>query len=276
MKSILLRVIILIAILSSPTYFIYKDYLSNKDEGLDLPLKEDFLPSSTATPDKTDDKAIKINVVPIKDTVSPVKSALRGTIPNLDKQWLIPESYSADAKRIINERIAELMRDLKANPDQHDKWITLGNTRKLVGDHTEAVVIWEFVVLNWPDGLVAYHNLGDVYASYLNNKVKAEANMLKVVELDPHYISEYLSLYHLYLAKVEPSVEDKDKAVNILIKGLGSNPQAVDLMIAIAAHYRDMGDKENAKKYYEMALTEAKKLGNSKLQAAIESELANL
>ena len=265
MKSILARIIILIAILSIPTYFIYRDYSSSSAKKI----QDTKTVQNNATTTQLSIPIVKTKIIPI---VAP-KTVLRGTIPNLDKKWSIPESYSADAKIIINKNITDLTRELKANNDQYDKWITLGNTRKLVGDYDEARNIWEFTSRIWPDGLVAYHNLGDLYGSYLKDKIKAETNMLKVIEIDPHYIGEYISLYHLY----EQQYGKQDsRAVGILTKGLGNNSQSVDIMIALGSNYRDLGDKVNARKYYEMAIAQAKVLGNLKLQAVLETELSNL
>ncbi len=263
MKNVLLKVLILMAVLSVFGYFIYRDYSAVKNvqpvtQSPDL---------STTTP-----KQSEIKIIPAKGgTTNNV--VLRGPFPDLKKKWSIPDSFSADAKRIIENRVAGLDSDLQKNPDQYGKWIELGTLRKLAGDYEEARKIWEFTSKDWPDGLVAHHNLGDLYGSYLKDYGSAEKSMLKVISLDPTYISEYVALSGLY--KQMGGVEDA-RAADILVQGLNKNPGIIDIMMALAGHYKEAGDKTNAQNYYEMALARAKDLGNLALEGAISGELKNL
>lgn len=281
MKSVIIKILVLLVILSAPSYFIYKDYSSSdvvKNDEVKEIIKTSTTTSSveTKSPIVTTVKPGSIEIVQVdSDSVNNDDSAtvFRGIMPNLDKPWSIPENYSVDAKAIINARITDITKELKADKDQYDKWIVLGNTRKLVEDYEEARNIWEFASLTWPDSIVAFHNLGDLYGYYLKDNIKAEVNMLKVIELNPGYIDEYISLYRLYEQKFS---KQDPRAISILIKGLDANPASPDLMITLASHYRGIGDKVNARKYYEMALTRVKQLNNPSLQAMIEVELKNL
>ncbi len=269
-KIIILRVLVLSVILSVPSYFIYKDYLSTTKDLEVIKTVENYGSGLI----KTDEKTNEIRIVPVEDGLIPSnKATFRGKIPDLDKKWSIPESFSSDAKRIINSRIDELTEGLKADNSQYDKWIGLGTLRKLIGDYDEARNIWEFASVNWPDSFVSYHNLGDLYGGYLKDPVKAERYFLKVVELDPNYVADYMALYDLYKRQYGESGE---KTGAILLSGLKNNPKSVDLMITLATHYRGLGDKDNAKKYYEMALVQAKELSNLPLQKAIEEELKKI
>ncbi len=271
MKSILLRVIILVSILSVPSYFLYKDYRASV---YNEPKKEKIDKSTTTPIVKTEVKIDKIQVVPVTVEMTTInKGSFVGTKPNLDRKWSIPESYSSDAKRILITRINGLVVDLKSSASQYDKWIELGSFAKIIGDYQEASNIWEYTAVNWPDAIVAYHNLGDLYGSYLKDYVKAEKNMLRVIDLDKSYTSEYISLYGLYTRLY--GVKD-ERVPAILIKGLMNNPKSVDLMITLATYYRDISDGLNARKYYEMAMVQAKELSNLKLQDTIEEELKKL
>lgn len=279
MKSIIIRFIILVAILSIPTYLIYEDYSSSLKSTVVLPGGE-FVDIATTTlniPSKSDPtptptvKVPSVNVVPLENMGSKSVSTLPK--PNLDKPWVLPTDYSAEVKRIMNFKIEERTKDLKDNPEQFDKWIDLGILRKTVGDYEEAKNIWEYTASGWPESIVSYHNLGDIYANYLKDNARAEKNMLKVVELDPHYVPEYLSLYGLY-KKIHGETGEKTGAV--LLRGVDTNPTSVDLLITTAIHYKEINDKENAKKYYNLALDEAEKLKNESLVKSIQLELSKI
>ncbi len=282
MKSILIRIIVLLAILSVPAYLIYKDYSvgSNSTISNSMSGSTTTTATSSATP-QVDDSGVnagqvKVEVIPVDNENNKSaldKVVLRGTMPDLSKKWQISDNYSSDAKKIIENRSTDLILSLKTDPAQYDKWIQLGTLRKTIDDYSEAANIWEYCSLNWPDSIVAYSNLGDLYGFYLGNFSKAESNMLKVVSLDPSYIAGYSSLSSLY----SKEYGNRDpRVVTILTKGLNNNQQSVDLMIAIASYYKDLGDTANAKKYYGMALNRARELSNSALQSSIQAELNNL
>ncbi len=278
MKSILIRLIILVVILSVPTYFIYKDYSISKSTTTDVskatstagavtpvvaPVKGEAVAPSIETPG--------VSIVSLENVGS--KSVSTQTAPNLDKPWMLPADYSAEVKRIMNFKIDERTRDLKNNPDQFDKWLDLAYLRKTIGDYNEAKVILEYTASGWPESFLPRHNLGDLYANYLKDNAMAEKNMLKVIELDPAYIADYISLYELYKKMYG---EANERTIAILLRGLKGNPQSIDLLMTTALHYKNVNDKDNAKKYYNLAIAEAAKLKDDLLIKDIQSEINNL
>jgi Tfp pilus assembly protein PilF len=60
----------------------------------------------------------------------------------------------------------------------------------------------------------------------------------------------------------------------ILIEGIEANPSNTDLLVTLAAYYKDIEDNTNAKKYYEQARDEAQKLGNIQLVELLDVELS--
>jgi tetratricopeptide (TPR) repeat protein len=271
MKSISLRIFLLVAILSATSLFIYKDYSSTKNsEDLPKTQEPDEVNSTTTTQVQNG-----VKVIPVKSTDKALegRASILKIMPNLDKKWIIPDSFNEETKTVLERRIADLNKILKADFDHYDKWIDLGILRKLVGDNEEARNIWEFASIVWPDSLVAFHNLGDIYHFYLKDYAKAEENMIKVIKIDPQYIPEYGLIHDLY--KRQYGIDDQ-RTLEILQRGLKSNPDSVDLMILTAGHYREAKDIINARKYYEMALVRAKALNNPNLQKAIEGDIDSL
>ncbi|MBI3631859.1 MAG: tetratricopeptide repeat protein [Candidatus Vogelbacteria bacterium] len=263
-KSILIRVFIIIIILLIPIYFIFKDY-SNSNNVVMRPV----VPIVTSTLSPVSNVPLpSVTIVPV-DT----KSVSKLPIPDLNKTWQIPSGYSVEVKKILNNKIDPLINDLRIDPNHFDKWVNLGILRKTIGDYDEAKNIWEYTASGWPDNIVSYHNLGDLYANYLKDNIGAEKNMLRVVQLDPHYVSDYLALYDLY-KRIYGEVGDKTDM--ILLEGVKNNPESVDLLMTTASHYKEMNNKDSAKKYYNLALTKVEKLKNESLVKLIQLELSNL
>ena len=80
----------------------------------------------------------------------------------------------------------------KNNPDQFDKWLDLAYLRKTIGITMRLRLFWVRLVVGLK--FLPRHNLGDLYANYLKDNAMAGKNMLKVIELDPAYIADYISL----------------------------------------------------------------------------------
>ncbi|MBI3632826.1 MAG: hypothetical protein HY226_00885 [Candidatus Vogelbacteria bacterium] len=259
MKSILMRLLILVVIVSIPIYLIYKDHLLSKSAPASIPAL-----IATTTPETTSTNTSRTGAL-----LSNISTSIL-PIPNLDKKWQLPADYSDNIIRIMNFKISERTKDLKSNPDQFVSWLDLGILRKTVGDYNEAKNIWEYTASVWPDSLVSYHNLGDLYANYFKDNGKAEKNMKKVTQLDPHYIADYLSLNDLY-RKMYGETGDKTGAV--LLEGIKNNPDSVDLLMAIALHYKNVNNKDNAKKYYDLAIKVAENAKNDSLVKDIQAEL---
>src|SRR3989344_5597706 len=147
-----------------------------------------------------------------------------------------------------------------------------GILKKNAGDYKGAKEAWEHVVKIRPEDHVAYNNLGDLYQHYLKDYPKAEFYLKKTVELKPDYLQGYTNLHDLYRIFYPPDRRaGAEKAAAVLLDGIKNNPQDYYLRIILASYYKDQGDKQSARKYYEEALQ--LKPPN---KAAIEEELAGL
>lgn len=266
-----LSLIFLILIALSGGLFLINKKDSPKGESSNVDNSNQPVSTDTATTSQNGGTTIKDNKTDPQPAVD--NSSILKIMPDLNKKWVIPQSFNQETREVLERRIADLNKVLKADYDKYDKWVDLGILRKLVGDYEEARNIWEFASIVWPDSVVAFHNLGDLYHFYLNDYKKAEVNKLQVIKLDPNYIPEYGLIYDLY--KRMYGIGDS-RTVGILLKGLNVNPQSVDLMILTAGHYREVKDTANARKYFEMALVRAKALNNSNLQKLIEDDLRSL
>jgi len=214
---------------------------------------------STSTEVKIDSTQNKTNVVTV-------------ATPNLDR-LVITESVQGPLREQITSQLKEVSGSLKSNTDAFDNWILLGSYRKIAGDYEGARDAWEYASAISPLNYGSFSNLGDLYHYYLKEYPLAEKNLLISVKNNPENIAGYRDLYNLYTQSYKEKINEAPK---ILLSGLSKNPNNLDLLVLLAKHYAGAGDKVNAIKYYEIAITEAQKEGNTSLKQVLESELSDL
>ncbi len=172
--------------------------------------------------------------------------------------------------KILTENVQFLIKELKTNPQNEGGWLQLAIYKKTLRDYKASIEILDYVAILWPKDYIPFNNLADLYQFYVKNYPLAEKNWLKVIELKPDYTDAYKNLFALYDTVY---TEKREKALPVLLKGIDSNPKAIDLMISAARYYKTAGDKLYANIYYSKAVSEAKLQGNQQLQASIQSEL---
>lgn len=193
--------------------------------------------------------------------------------PNLDRPLTFSSNLPPEAKKIITDGIKRLTDTLKGDSSRFDAWLDLGSYRKQSGDYEGAREAWEYAGVLAPESYVPWNNLGDLYAHYLKDFPKAEQNFKKSITLKPDYIGGYRALYELYRYSYK---EKSNLAPQILKDGLAKNPKSTDLMVLLAQYYKEIGDKTQARTYYNQALNEFNKSGNTSMSALIQQEITNL
>ena len=127
----------------------------------------------------------------------------------------------------------------------------LGILRKFIGDYEGATIAWKQAITIRPLDWVPPNNLGDLYHYYLKNFSEAEKYLKLAIANEPTQAFLYKNLADLYTMSYK---EKAHLAEPTLLDGLKRLPHSTDLMIFLAAHYRDTGNKEKAKEYYQMAI----------------------
>ncbi|OGY44911.1 MAG: hypothetical protein A2729_03975 [Candidatus Buchananbacteria bacterium RIFCSPHIGHO2_01_FULL_39_14] len=141
---------------------------------------------------------------------------------------------------------------LRLDPEGFQIWLNLGWVKKAVGDYRGAEEIWLYVNKTWPLNSVSFNNLGDLYANFMNEYDKAEAMFKVAIQNSKGEAINWIyvrSLFDLYV-----KTNQLDKAENMLIESLTSQPDNYDFNILLAGFYRDFGQKEKALQYYQKAL----------------------
>ena len=140
--------------------------------------------------------------------------------PDFKKPIAFSASVSADIRAQLNKELATVSADLAKNPLHIQAWINLGTIRKQGGDYQGAREAWEYIADILPTNPVAFNNLGDLYANFLHDNAKAEANFLTAIKLQPKNVQAYADLYTMY----HFTLHNDTKAAAILSQGLKANP----------------------------------------------------
>lgn len=142
---------------------------------------------------------------------------------------------------------------LREHPDFFDGWMTIGGVKKLMGDLAGAAAIWEYAGEIRPANSLSFNNLGDLYANFSYDPVKAEAAYRRAITNSAGEDKNaffWLNLFDLYRYKIN----DAPKAFRILEEGMAANPQVVDLPLRAARYATEIDNRATALEYYRAAI----------------------
>lgn len=182
-----------------------------------------------------------------------VAVAIGGGVYFLNKNENVESPALTKVSEVGLPKIESLTSDkpLPTEDEDMDKWIEMGIQRKSAGDFLGAAEAWKQASLANPGSYLPHNNLGFLYRYDIKDFAKAEKSFLDAVAIRPDLTIAYRELSDLYRYAY---TEKADQADDILLKGLEKNPGHYDILIYLAHYYRDMGDKEKAKKYFEEIL----------------------
>ena len=267
-KQILLRVLIVLVLLGSLSYIVYKDY--KQVNNANAPFVNSSATSTVAANTASKPALVATSTNPYK---VPEKPALIAPTPDLNRSYNPPENFSDSKKNELKKRYSDEVLSLKKDPEQINTWFDLAILRKTAGDYEGARDIWIFTSKVWPQIPVSFIGLGDVYTFNLKDLPKAEENLKIAVLISPQDASMYARLSEFYRFRYP---EKKSEALPTLLSGLKLNPKSTDFMVVIAYYYQDTGDKVNARTYFEMALAIAKDNKNTALINYLNQDLKDL
>ncbi len=221
-------------------------------------------PSTTTITNSTSSGASTNGGVSI---IPPKSGNISTPAPSLSRP--LPDTSKIDQSLVVRMQ-AEIQihtEKLKVDPTSFGDWIDLGLARKTLGDYAGAAEIWEYVSLLYPQNIISFANLGDLYTSFIQNYPKAEANYTAAIKNDSTNVDLYRNLFNLY------HVQGKNtEAVAVLEKGIKAKKALPDLQIMLAHYYRDAGNTVQAKAYYDQAISVATAQGKTELAATLTAE----
>ena len=198
-------------------------------------------------------------------TMLPVSQA-----PDYNAPIVFSASITADVRGIINAQAATLRANIAKNDADFNSWIALGNLHKMAGDYAGATQIWDYASLVWPQNVVSFNNLADLYMNFTHQYAKAEANYLIEIQNTPTDLDSYQNLFTLYTTTSYTSGASAGE--NILKKGIALNPKAISLQITLARYYKAQGRTSDAQAEYQAAINNANAQGETALAAQIQQE----
>jgi tetratricopeptide (TPR) repeat protein len=135
-------------------------------------------------------------------------------------------------KEKLIEYVGELNRlkdSLAENPVDLDGWLQVGFIKKFFNNYVGARDAWEYGGVVVPMNSVSFFNLGNLYALYLKDFVKAEASYKAAIDRDPTIAQYYLGLAEFYWMF---NTAKKAEAAGVIEGGLKKIPDDPELLAA--------------------------------------------
>lgn len=140
--------------------------------------------SASSTEESLDDLIksgrVKISVSTTSASVTPARPA-----PNLNYSLKISPDLSSEAVAALKTQLTDLTAALKNDPRSFESWMRMGILAKIAGDYQRALEIWGYVAYLQPKSVQPFANMADLYANYLHDYAKAEANYKIAIQNDP-------------------------------------------------------------------------------------------
>lgn len=221
---------------------------------------------ATSSSEKPSDKPI-VEIVESVDVAPKYKGQDLDYLGSSKELSIYPKEF-VEAQRV---KLASIIKLTQESPKDETNWIDVGLVKKVFNNYVGARDAWEYAKLLNPKASMSYYNLGKLYSGYLGDNKKAEANFLAALDLNAGVSDVYLALAEFYRDFYK---EKHDQVDDVLLEGLNVTPLDLNLTLQLAFYYKDIGDKENAVKYFEKFLKLPNLTGTQ--QRAVEEELATL
>ncbi|MBI2046279.1 MAG: hypothetical protein HYT28_02575 [Parcubacteria group bacterium] len=265
MKSQKILIFLIIFAATVVGYAVYKNTI-NKPQIVPIDV-------ATTTPETVGSLNKTANLGETNTANSEKSTKLLAPLPDLARPVVILSALAPETETMARTKIAELAKELAAEPGLFGSWLDLASYRKLIGDNMGAEEIWVFMTKQWPEHDVPYINLGNFYHYQIHDFAKSESAFRKAISVKPNSIPSYIGMHELYSLSY---VEKANLADGILLEGLKNNPKNILLLSTLAEYYAGQGDKTSAKKYYQEALDVAMQSNDTKLQDQLKQRISAL
>ncbi len=160
--------------------------------------------------------------VSVNDRTNGVENKTATPIPNLNRPINISSPVLTTFEKEAIDRIRGVITLLKQDPNLFNEWVDLGLLWKSIEDYEGAREAWEYAGAIRPQNSLSFYNLGVLYAYYLNDQARAEANFLRAVENSPALDYLYPQIVDFYLEVVR----SKEKAKAFLNRSMVARPDS--------------------------------------------------
>jgi len=161
------------------------------------------------------------------------------------------QTLTPEVSQLFQQRFNETKERLKNDPESFSDWLYLGVLKKGAGNYEGARDVWTYAGQIRPQSSTPFANLADLYAYFLNDPQKAEANINQAIVNDPNDYNLYLSKADIYRYKF-PGKESLCESV--LVEAAQKFLDTPNLIAPLAAYYRDTSQTDKAIEWYEKLL----------------------
>jgi len=216
------KIVIIVAalVLLAIGYYGYQEFFTNPVVPEVSPVNNTNENNSTSTIEIAPNVTAEVENVPTNST-SPLYLNPSLEKPSLNRTFVVPDSYPAQAAKLMTEKIAGLISDLKKDSSSYENWSDLAMRFKMIGDYKSAEEIWVYLSKAAPKAPDAFINLGDLYTYYLHDNAKAEPMFLKAVADAPRSVEGYRRIVDFYVT----ARNDKASAMKFLKNSIGKYPR---------------------------------------------------
>ena len=208
-KKFTIGILLVLVVVVSVGYYIYKDFTSVKDR------------ISVVDSSGKEYKKEGINIIEL-----PKEGKLPDAPqPDLDKKLTFAPYLSAEVVSIYKTKIEEIRAKLKETPTNFRLWMDLAMNYKSIGEYKYAEEVWYYAHLMVPNNAVVMGNLGNLYAYELKDNAKAEEYFVKAINAPGAFVYLYFQIADFYL----DIVGDKNRAINAVEQGLQKIPDDDEL-----------------------------------------------
>ncbi len=200
-------------------------------------------------------------------------TALKDIQPTLDRGIVFGSSVPAEARTIIQQKIAGFVANLKKDPTDASSWFDLAIWYHTADDFEGARQIWEFLIKAAPEDTTAYDNLGRMYYFDLKDFPKAESYFKQSISVRSDIITPYIELFGLYKDSYK---QNTTAAVDILITASKKFPTNPDPFLLLGGYYRDHNEIAKARDAFTKGIEILKTAGDSARVKAVQAELDSL
>ena len=136
-------------------------------------------------------------------TINPVYATSSISAPNYEAPLVFSDpTLTASEETSLQSEFAQAQAGIKQSPSDFGSWIELGILHKEAGDYQGAATDWNYVTQIYPSDPTAFADLGDLYATYLNEPSQGIVDYKEAIKLDPtHEVSFYENLAQIYISE---------------------------------------------------------------------------
>ena len=205
----------------------------------------------------------KVEIIP--DPISKGQKII--PVPKIQRSIVFASDISPEARQKIQVRADEIAAILQKDSSNLFAWLDLGMLRQSAGDYAGAREAWNYVTAVDPGNIAGIMNLANLDALHLKNVPAAIMLYTKAISFSPKTPDIYRRMYDIYV-----SIGERTKSIDILKKGIASNPAAYELMVLLARDYRAHSEIQLATPVYEVAAKVAESVNAIAQAAAIREE----